>query len=54
MSSICLLSVENFSLLGLPQVPKNKFNWRSEKMQKKKKRGGGGEGIVKKDKMIIV
>lgn len=34
VSSTCLLSVENFSLLGLPQVPKRKFNQRREKMQK--------------------
>ena len=38
MSSTCLLIKEqkmkppNFSLLGFPQVPKNKFNERSEKM----------------------
>ena len=40
----CLL--KNFSLLGLPQVPKSKFNQRSEKMQKDRK-------TVKQDKIIL-
>ena len=38
---------KNFSLRGLPRVPKNKFNQRNEKMQKQRK-------IVKQDKIIVV
>ena len=41
------LSVENISLLGLPWASKNKFNQRSDKMQKERK-------AVKQDKIIIV
>ena len=38
---------KNLSLLGLPQVPKNEFHQRSEKMQKQGKR-------VKQDKIRVV
>ena len=38
---------KNISLLGLPQVPKNTFNQRNEKMQKEKK-------TAKQDKIIRV
>ena len=38
---------KNVSLLGLAQVPKNKFNQRSEKRQKQRK-------TVKQDKIILV
>ena len=37
----------NFSLLDLPEVPKTKFNQRTEKMQKERK-------TVKQDKVITV
>ena len=42
-----LVCKKNLSFLGLPQIPKNKFNQRSEKMQKERK-------TVKQDKIIIV
>ena len=32
-----LVCKKTFSLLGLPRVPKNKFNQRREKMQKERK-----------------
>ena len=44
-SASCLQT--NVSLPGLPQVPKNRFNQQSEKMQKERK-------IVKQDKTVIV
>ena len=37
---------ENFSLLGLLQVPKNNFNQKDEKTQKERK-------IVKQDKIMM-
>ena len=46
MSSTCLLPIENFSLLGLPWVPKNKFYQRSKNMQKERK-------TIKEDKIIL-
>ena len=43
LSAFCFM--KNFSLLGLPWVPKNKFNQRDEKIQKQRK-------TVKQDKTI--
>ena len=47
MSSLCLLCVEKLQLLDRPQVPKYKYNQRSEKMQKERK-------TIKQDKTVII